>query len=268
MYGQLVFPPYTPFGFFQRWHEEFMSRIATDTAQKSTSGSRPHTPYYVSWLLKEMMVVQEGGFSGEYFGREMTPGHTLDLAAISGDYNKVHISGSNPIAHGMHGVTEALEAFGLYLARHALARSIKGISVEFRRRVPLDGNRLRHFIFPFHIGDDPQIRTIEVFAANEEKKPAIVIKVSLEDGAFDRKAVGYNLYYCLRISSGLADTWPNCIFYQFSANFGEPPKKEDWTNVSVKKVSSYAGRGGETHFVVDVSSGPLSGKADIIPPAE
>lgn len=271
MYGQLV-PPYTPIGFSIRWFDEFLTALA-----KKNNGSslRFHTPHYIRWLY-ELMDVQEGNASGEYYGKPKTPGYTLDAASISGDYNKVHVGDGDVFAHGFHGVTEALEALRLYHATHSIELRPKGIDIQFRKKVPLDGNRLRHKILPFHVGEAPCMRAIKTFTATnatagEEQKPAISIDILLEEGPFERKFLGYNLYCGWRTSALLAQTWPGCIFYKLTAAFGEL-LKEDSIRTTVRIIDSYEtvnrSEQKQRHLIVATDAGTFKGEADIILPIE
>lgn len=273
MYEQLVLP-YTPIGFSIRWFDEFLTAIAE---KNNGSSLRFHTPHYIRLLYELMDGVRKGSSSGEYFGLPMTPGHTHDAARMSGDYNKIHIghegmSTDNLIAHGFHGVTEALEALRLYHIAHGIPLQPKGMDIQFRQKVPLDGRPLCYRILPFHIGEDSRIRTIMVFttanAGSEELKPAIIIKVLLETGSFDRKALGYGLYCGWLTSALLAETWPGCIFYKLTAAFGETPKKEESTNVTARIIGSSKGKNGQQHLIVATVAGTFKGEADIILPAE
>lgn len=278
MYGYAALPSYTPIGFCINFFEEFMAQI-TASQKKKDYGSlaRAHTPHYIHLLYELMDGVREGNSSGEYFGLPMTPGRTRNAAAMSGDYNEIHIGrlgipDIDLIAHGFHGVTEALAALHLYHTTHGIKLRPKGIDIQFRQKVPLNGKPLRHKITPFRVGENPDLRTIMVFTTgntlSEEAKPAIVIKVLLEAGSFDRKALGYNLYCGWLTSALLAETWPGCIFYQLTAAFGEPQKKEDWTKAVVQTTKSYESKSGQKHLIVATSAGTLSGEADIILPAQ
>lgn len=269
MYAYLALP-YTPVGFCMQFLKEFLSSVAI----RKNEGSllRHHTPLYLHLLYELMDGIRKGKVSGEYFGLPMTPGRTHDAARMSGDYNKIHIGDGDLIAHGFHGVTEALEALRLYHIEHSIPLQPKGIDIQFRQKVSLDGRPLRHKILPFRVGEDPHIRTIHTFTAvnatNEEQKPAIIIRVLLEAGPFDRKALGYGLYCGWLTSALLAETWPGCVFYKLTAAFGETPKKEDSTSASVRIASSYESRSGQKHLIIATSSGTLLGEADIIPPAQ
>lgn len=262
-----------PYTLGQLYAQSFVGLVASTIATPKDRGSlcQSHTPQRIKLLYELMDGVRIGDSPCEYVGRPMTPGRTLDAAAFSMDYNDPHVGDAclspfkERIAHGAHALTEGMEAFRQYLGVRSIALQPYHIEVEFRQPVFLRRKPVRYEFYPREDADQFTIQAYSEGNTLIDKKPVIIVKVSLKEGIMSRKELGYHLYSGWLISSLLAKTWSGCLFYQLTLSLGEFSQEES-SSATVRKVRAYRDKHDREHFVIAVTGGRgTAGQADIIP---
>ena len=178
-------------------------------------------------LAHLMQAVKPTSVRGQYTGAMMSWGRTQLSAAMSGDYNDVHMNPEKPhprfgrpIAHGMDTVTQAFAAVKHETAGTGLFPS--EATIEFKHPVYIGEDHLS-----IHVGrPDTGVREVEVFAQRKgSTAKTLVVKIELilrTNPFFDERTWFCNLMAGWRISALLAASWPGCLYLRQTLFFGKP----------------------------------------------